>query len=379
MLLAVLLVGLGGCRPTLSADSPLPERVLLVGSGASFPALIYQSWFIRLNQQIPALRVNYQSLGSGAGVEQFSQGTVDFGASDVAMTDAEIAAVDGGVRLLPMTAGSIGLVYNLPGEGGPKDAGPKDAGPGEVGPDGVSLRLSRSTYTDIFLGRITRWDDPAIAITNPRLALPPLPITVVHRADGSGTTAVLTQHLSAISDRWHTAIGTGKSVDWPDTGTFVGAKGNEGVTTQVLQTPGALGYVDYSYAITNDLAMAALENRAGEFVAPTPASAQATLEAVPLPANLRRQITDPPGAASYPLVTYTWLLVHAHYDDPLQAQALEMVVEFGLNQGQTVAPILGYVPLPMAVRQQVAAVADGLSSEYHLTLEPAEEPRDSES
>jgi len=306
--------------------------------------------------------VNYQSLGSGAGVEQFRQSTVDFGASDVAMTDDEMAAVEGGVRLLPMTAGSIVLVYNLP----------------QGAATGAGLRLSRSTYAAIFLGRITRWDDPALAATNPGLALPPLPMTVVHRADGSGTTAVLTQHLSAMCDSWRAAVGAGKSVDWPDTGIFVGAKGNAGVTAQVMQTPGALGYVDYSYAITNDLAMAALENRAGEFVAPTPANAQATLEAVALPANLRLQISDPPGADSYPLVTYSWLLVHAHYDDPLQAQALEMVVEFGLNQGQTVAPVLGYVPLPMAVRQQVAAVADGLSPEYHLTLEP-EEPRDGKS
>lgn len=348
--LALLLLTLVACQPAISVDSPLPSRVLLVGSGASFPALIYQSWFIALNRRIPALRVNYQSLGSGAGVEQFTHETVDFGASDVAMTDAEMATVERGALLLPMTAGSIVLVYNLPGV---------DSG----------LQLPRAVYSDILLGRITQWDDPAIIQANPTVPLPNLPIIVVHRADGSGTTQVLTQHLSAISPGWGQEIGTGKSVDWPDTGIFVGAKGNEGVTAQVMQNPGCLGYVEYSYGVNNHLTMAALENQAGVFVLPTEASAMATLASVDLPENLRAFIIDPPGKESYPLVTYTWMLLYRRYDDPLKARALEIMVEFCLNTGQTVAPRLGYVPLPDGVRQRVAAAADALSPDYTIRLE----------
>jgi phosphate transport system substrate-binding protein len=351
--LAYLTLGLTACQPAISADSPLQERVLLVGSGASFPALIYQSWFIALNRDIPALRVNYQSLGSGAGVEQFISETIDFGASDVAMTDAEMAQVSRGVLLLPMTAGSIVLVYNLP-----------DVESG--------LNLPREVYSDILLGAITRWDDPRIAAANPDVTLPGLPITVVHRADGSGTTEVLTKHLSTVRKAWKTAVGVGKSVDWPDTGIFVGAKGNEGVTAQVMQNQGSLGYVEYSYAVNNGLAMAALENKAGNFVLPSDESAAATLASVTLPDNLRAFIVDPPGDASYPLVTYTWLLAYRHYDDPLKARALEIALEFCLNKGQTVASTLGYVQLPDTVRQQVAEVADQISPDYTITVIPGD-------
>ena len=298
---------------------------------------------------MPELRVNYESLGSGAGVKQFINETIDFAASDVAMTDGEIAKVDKGALLLPMTAGSIVLVYNLPELESP-------------------LQLSRQTYSEIFLGKITNWNDPKIAADNPGLKLPDLPITVVHRADGSGTTAVLTAHLSQISPNWKTLVGAGKSVDWPDIGRFIGSKGNEGVTVQVLQTQGAIGYVEYSYAVNNDLPMAELENHAGQFILPSDESATATLAAVKLPPNLRAFITDPQGVESYPLVTYTWLLAYQHYDNPLKAKAVELFIEYGLNQGQNVAPMLGYVPLPQSVREQVAALADGISEEYAIAL-----------
>lgn len=349
ILIWLVTMGAVACQPSIPEDSPLPSRVMLIGSGASFPALIYQSWFIALNQSVPALRVNYQSLGSGAGVEQFINETVDFGASDVAMTDAEMAQVRRGTLLLPMTAGSIVLVYNLP----------------QVD---SSLQLPRDVYADILLGHLTQWDDPRIAAANPEVSLPRLPITVVHRADGSGTTEVLTKHLSAINPDWQTEVGIGKSVDWPDTGIFVGAKGNEGVTAQVMQTQGALGYVEYSYAVNNDLAMAALENQTGHFVLPTEESTATTLASVHLPDDLRAFIVDPPGQDSYPIVTYTWLLLYRHYEDPLKAKAIEMMVEFGLNTGQSVAPILGYVKLPDSVREQVAAAADSISADYSITL-----------
>jgi phosphate transport system substrate-binding protein len=326
----------------------LSKNVSLTGAGASFPAPLYQNWFVELNKKVPELQVNYQSVGSGAGVEQFTAGTVNFGASDTAMKDEEIAAVSKGVILLPMTAGSIVMAYNLPGV--------------------TDLNLSREAYTGIMLGKITNWNDPAIAAENPGVTLPDRPITVVHRSDGSGTTGVFTKHLSAISPDFESAIGEGKTVEWPTTGTFVGGKGNEGVTAQIQQTEGSIGYVEYGYAANNGLTYAALENQAGKFVKPTDETAAATLDAVELPENLRAFITDPEGENSYPIVTYTWMLVHPSYDDPEMAKAVEIMVEYGLNEGQEVAPSLGYVPLPKSVRDRVAAAADAISPDYTITV-----------
>ncbi len=351
LLSACVYLGSASCRPPISEDSPLGARVALIGAGASFPALLYQSWAISLYREMPELRINYQSMGSGAGVKQVINGVVDFGASDVAMTPEEVAQVKDGALLLPMTAGAVVLAYNLPGVSAP-------------------LRMSRQTYGDIFLGKTTHWRDPAIAADNPEAALPDLPIIVVHRADGSGTTAVLTAHLAAINPEWNDAVGVGKSVEWPRTGTFIGSKGNEGATTQIIQVPGAIGYLDYSYAANNDLAMATLENLAGRFVAPTPETTAASLGSAELPPDFRLFITDPDGPDSYPIVTYTWLLVYGRYDDPLTAKAMEVFIEYGLTRGQDVAPALGYAPLPQAVREQVAAAADVISPDYAMTLQP---------
>ena len=291
------------------------------------------------------MQVNYQSVGSGAGVEQFIKGTVDFGASDVAMKDEEIKKVDRGVILLPVTAGSIVLAYNLP--------------------DVPELKLSRAVYTDILLGKIKSWDDPLIAKANPGAKLPKLPITVVYRSDGSGTTGVFTKHLSAISPEWKTKVGDGKSVKWP---VGVGAKGNEGVTAQILQTQGSIGYTEYGYAKQNNLKFAALENKGGKFVAASDESASKTLEAVALPANLRAFITDPEGADSYPIVTYTWILAYKKYPDAAKAKAIEVVIEYALTDGQKLAKELGYVPLPKAVITKVAAAADQISPDYKISI-----------
>lgn len=344
----------GGDTTTASSSgggsSPLDSDVALTGAGASFPAPLYQNWFIEMNKEIPQLQVNYQSVGSGAGVEQFTQKTVDFGASDVAMKDDEIAAVDKGVILLPMTAGSIVLAYNLPGV---------DSG----------LKLTRDAYVNILLGNITNWNDPAIADANPDVQLPDMPITVVHRSDGSGTTGVFTKHLSSISEEWANSIGEGKSVEWPTgKGTFVGGKGNEGVTAQIQQTEGAIGYVEYGYAANNGLTMASLENKSGNFIDASEETASATLDAVELPENLRAFITDPEGDQSYPIVTYTWMLAYKEYDDPAKAKAMEVMIEYGLNQGQEVAPQLGYVALPKSVRERVAEAADVISPDYTITI-----------
>lgn len=314
--------------------------IALSGAGATFPAPLYQRWFASYNQQNPNVQVSYQAVGSGAGVQQFTQGTVDFGASDVAMTDAEIAKVKQGVVLLPMTAGAIVLAYNLP-----------NAQSG--------LKLSRQVYSDIFLGNIKNWNDPKIAQANPGVQLPNLPISVVHRSDGSGTTAVFTTHLSAISPAWKSKVGAGKTVNWP---VGVGAKGNDGVTAQIKQNQGTIGYVEYGYASLNKVNFASLENKAGKYVEATPDNAATTLAAAQLPANLRTFITDPEGAGSYPIVTYTWLLAYKKYPDANKAKAIKDIVNYGLTQGQQYSKDLGYVPLPNPVVDKVKAAVNTIQS-----------------
>lgn len=339
-----------GAAKEATASAPgkldLGGNVALTGAGASFPAPLYLTWFQNLSQKYSNLQINYQSVGSGAGVEQFTKGTVDFSASDVAMKDEEIAKVpaDKGVILLPMTAGSIVLAYNVP--------------------DVPELKLSRAVYTDILLGKIKTWNDAAIAKANPGAKLPNTPITVVYRSDGSGTTGVFTKHLSAISPEWKTKVGDGKSVKWP---VGIGAKGNEGVTSQIGQTAGSIGYVEYGYAKENKLAFATLENKAGTFVKPDDTSGAKTLESVTLPADLRAFITDPEGGDSYPIVTYTWILAYKKYSDPAKAKAVEAMIEYGLTEGQKVATQLGYIPLPANVVQKVAAAADPISAEYKIS------------
>ncbi len=322
----------------------------LTGAGASFPAPLYQNWFVQLNKEVPTLKVNYQSQGSGAGVEQFMKETVDFGASDVAMTDEEIAKVSRGVLLLPMTAGSIVLAYNLPGVEG--------------------LKLTREAYVNILLGNITKWDDPKIAQANPGVNLPNLPIKVIHRSDGSGTTGVFTKHLSAISPAWKKEIGAGKSVKWPTgKGTFIGGKGNEGVTANIVQNEGAIGYIEFGYAKDEEkLNMAELENKAGKFIAPTDESAAKTLANVQLPENLRAFITDPEGDDSYPVVTYTWMLVYKQYDDPNKAIAVETMIQYGLTKGQEQSLKLGYVPLPTNVVERVAETANEITPDFDIKV-----------
>ncbi|TAF84838.1 MAG: phosphate ABC transporter substrate-binding protein PstS [Oscillatoriales cyanobacterium] len=337
-----------GAAPVAAATNTklaLASDVAITAAGASFPAPLYQRWFQDFNKINPKVQINYQSVGSGAGIEQFTKGTVDFGASDTAMKDDEIAKVpaDKGVILLPMTAGSIVIGYNLP--------------------DVPELKLPRDVYTEIFQGKITKWNDPKIAAANPGAKLPDQAITVIHRSDGSGTTAVFTKHLSAISPDWKTAVGDGKTVEWPKTGTFIGAKGNEGITAQILQTAGSVGYIEYGYAKNNNVKFASLQNKAGTFVTPNDESASAALATVPLPENLRAFIEDPEGAESYPIVTYTWMLVPKTVADPNKAKAIEAMVEYGLNEGQKVSSELGYVPLPASVKEKVAAAADGISAD----------------
>lgn len=336
----------GGQASAINVD--LKNTVSLTGAGATFPAPLYQNWFVQLSEVVPKLQVNYQSVGSGAGVEQFVKNTVDFGASDVAMRDEEIAQVKKGVLMLPMTAGSIVMAYNLPGVEG--------------------LKLSQANQVDIFMGKITKWNDPKLVKDNPDLTLPDSPITVVHRSDGSGTTGVFTKYLEAVSPEWKKAIGSGKSVQWPTAGKFIGGKGNEGVTAAIQQNEGAIGYVEYGYAKNNNLTMATLQNSAGQFIAPNEESAAATLAGVKLPDNLRAFIVNPEGEQSYPIVTYTWILAYQKYDDPEKAKAMEAMIQYGLTDGQKQSAALGYVPLPANVVEQVATVADQISPDFTITV-----------
>jgi phosphate transport system substrate-binding protein len=329
----------GSASPSGAAAPVVTEKVTLSGAGASFPAPLYQRWFSDFNKANPNVTVSYQSVGSGAGVKQFVASTVDFGASDVAMKDEEIKQVPKGALLLPMTAGSIVLAYNLPDLKTP-------------------LKLSRAAVGDIFLGKIKKWNDPVIAKANPGVKLPDSAIGIVYRSDGSGTTGVFTKFLSAISSEWKGKVGDGKTVNWPS-GT--GAKGNEGITAQVQQNKGSLGYVEYGYAKQNGLTFATLENKAGSFVEPSDASAQATLAMAKLPENLRVFITDPEGKDAYPIVTYSWLLAYKTYTDANKVKALKAIVNYGLNEGQKVSPELGYVALPEAVVTKVKAAVDSIT------------------
>ena len=351
--LAAISFSIAACQPQSTTEAPIGTsspvsapadgggaNVSLTGAGASFPAPLYQRWFSEYNKQNPNVRVSYQSVGSGAGVEQFTKGTVDFGASDTAMKKEEIAKVQQGVVLLPMTAGAIVVGYNLPGV--------------ESG-----LQLPRQVYTDIFLGNIKNWNDPRIAKANPNAKLPDQPITVVYRSDGSGTTSVFTQHLSAISPDWKSKVGSGKTVSWP---TGVGAKGNEGVTAQIQQTQGSISYLEYGYATQQNIPVATLENKSGNFVAPNPESAARTLEAVKLPENLVAFITDPEGEQSYPIVTYTWIIAYDNYQDKNEAQALKNVIDWALTEGQQYSDDLGYIPLPKTVVDRVQQRAEQITS-----------------
>lgn len=335
------------CQQQPSADTgagadsapatPTATPLTLNGTGASFPLFIYERIFSEYRQQVnPNLQVNYQPTGSAAGIQQLISGTVDFGASDVAMTDDEMAQVESGVVLVPMTAGVVAIAYNLPG---------LDSG----------LKLTRQVLADIFLGKVEQWNDPAIAAANPELTLPDLPITLVHRSDGSGTTAVLTRHLSAISPEWQDQIGSGLNVAWP---AGVGIKANAGVSAQIQQAEGAIGYVEYSYAQKLGLPIAAIENQAGQFVAPSPTTGANALAEVAMPDNLKVFVEDPTGTDAYPIVTYSWILAYAQYADAAQGDALKDLLQWGLTEGQQFSEQLGYVPLPASVVEQAIAAVN---------------------
>ncbi len=327
---ALAIMSLVACSGNKSSSSS--EETKLQGAGASFPAPLYQKWFKAYSSSHDGVEIDYQSIGSGGGIKSVIDKTVDFGASDAAMSPDDIAKVDGGVQLLPMTGGCIVLTYNLKGV--------------------TNLKLSRKAYAGIFLGTVKKWNDPVIAKDNSGVSLPDQPINVVVRADGSGTTFVFTKHLSAISPEFAKNPGVNKLPNWP-TGTR--SKGNEGVTASVMMTPGAIGYIEYGYAKSQNLPMATLENKSGAFVDASPASAQSALATAAFPDNLIAWVPDPDAKDAYPIATYTWIICYRQYKDKAKYQLLQSLLTYCATDGQKDSEGLGYIPLPQAVADKVKA------------------------
>jgi phosphate transport system substrate-binding protein len=307
-------------------------QLKLNGAGATFPYVIYSKWFDVYHQKT-GIEFNYQSIGSGGGVKQVIEGTVDFGASDAAMSEDEMKAVKDkqGTDILhiPTVMGAVVVTYNL-----------KAAGAG--------LKLTPEVLSDIFLGKITKWNDSKISKINSGKKLPNEPIIVTHRSDGSGTTNIFTDYLSKVSKEWKDKVGTGKSVNWP---VGLGGKGNEGVAGLVKQTEGAIGYVELAYAVQNKLEYASLKNKAGNFIVPSFESVSAAAEGASknMPADLRVSLTNADGKNSYPISGFTWLLVYKNMKNQQKMDALKTFLKWALTDGESYAKDLYYAPLPKEV------------------------------
>lgn len=310
--------------------------VLVNGAGATFPYPIYAKWFDEFNRLHPDLRINYQPVGSGAGIRQLQNGTVDFAASDCPLTDAQLAS--SGALHFPTVLGAVVPVYNIPGLQ-------------------AELNFTPDAIAGIFLGTVTRWNDRAIAAANPGIPLPEAPILPVHRSDGSGTTFIWTDFLSKTSAAWKKRVGAGVSVNWP---LGLGARGNGGVAALVSQTPFSLGYVELAYALQNRMAAGRVRNAAGKFVRAgvSTISAAAAGAAHHTPADFRISIIDPPGENAYPVASFTWLLAPARIGNPAKRRAIVAFLRWMLTAGQPMAESLGYAPLPPAViAKELEAIA----------------------
>ena len=337
-LLAVVVGCGGGDKTMVSGATGKPGEqapaaatgAALTGAGATFPNPIYTKWFDAYQKQT-GVRINYQSIGSGGGIRQFTEGTVDFGATDGPMKDDQIAAVQGNVLHIPTVLGAVVVTYNLP----------------QVGK--TPLRFDGTTLADVFLGRITKWNDTRIAALNPGVSLPAADIIVVHRSDGSGTSFIFTDYLSKVSSEWKSKVGSATSVEWP---IGLGGKGNEGVTQQVKQSEGAIGYVELIYAISNGLPYAALKNAAGQYVEASLKTVSAAASSADLKpeTDFRVSITNAPGADAYPISSFTWLLVQKTPRDSAKGEAIRKFLVWMLQpEAQRMAADLHYAPLPVPV------------------------------
>jgi phosphate transport system substrate-binding protein len=314
------------------------SSVALNGAGATFPYPIYSKWFYEYNKAT-GVQVNYQSIGSGGGVQQFTAKTVDFGASDAFLTDDETAKVKGNVIHLPTVVGSEPIVYNIPGVGS-------------------GLKLTPEVLVGIYLGDITKWNDPKITALNPDMALPDLNITVAHRSDGSGTTNIFTNYLTKVSTKWASTVGWGKAVKWP---VGVGGKGNEGVAGLVKQIPGTIGYVELAYAEANNMNVCLLRNKAGKFVKATVDSTIAAAAGAlrKMPADFKVMITNSSGEDAYPITGFTWLLVYPKYDDPVKGKAVvDMLKWIYSADGRAMCGPLFYGSMPDSVVEKINAKID---------------------
>ena len=336
---AFALAACGGGEKKAGGDTGAAKSasggVDLNGAGATFPYPIYSKWFSEYASKT-GVKINYQSIGSGGGIRQLSEGTVDFGASDAPMTDAEMAKAKGGPILhFPTVLGAVAVTYNVPDVGAP-------------------LKLSGDVLADVFLGKITKWNDARVAALNPGAKLPAKDILVVHRSDGSGTSFIFTDYLSAVSPAWAKSPGKGKEVQWP---VGLGGKGNEGVAGQVKQTPGTIGYVELAYAKQNKLPVAEIRNAAGQFVAPSidgaTAAAAGAVEKLGANTDYRVSIVNAPGATAYPISSFTWLLVYQNQKDATKGKKLVDYIHWMLTEGEKEAAALDYAPLPQAMVTQL--------------------------
>ena len=327
---AALLGACSGSEPSTGSSSPAPGGGAQInGAGATFPYPLYSKWFAEYQKVQPGVRINYQSIGSGGGIRQLTNRTVFFGATDGPMTTAQLAAAPGRVLHFPTVLGADVPVYNLAGITEP-------------------LNFTGPVLADIFLGRITKWNDPRLAQLNRGVTLPSTDITVVHRSDGSGTTYIWVDYLSKVSPEWKSRVGIATSVNWP---VGVGGKGNEGVAGLVRQTPGAIGYVELIYALQNSISYGAVQNRAGAFVRAAQGSVTKAAEAAAanMPEDFRVSITDAAGGEAYPISSFTWLLFFEDPQDKAHGRAMVDFMKWALTDGQTFATELGYAPLPANV------------------------------
>jgi phosphate transport system substrate-binding protein len=330
--IAALLAALAA--PPLAADED--ETIKLIGSGASFPAPLYLRWFRDYYKQHRNVHVDYQSIGTAGGVRDVTEGRVDFAGSDLMLGDDELGKIPGGGRQVPFAAGGIAVIYNL---------------------DGVpALKLSRAALIGMFSGAISRWNDPAIAATNEGVDLPDATITIVARADASGTSYKFTRYLSSLDDAFAAEVGTAMQPNWPallkKRGTLIRGRGNDGVAASVRAIPGSLGYVQYAYGFLPGISIASLENKAGRMVAPEDASFNASLVSIIEDQSLQNAV-DPAGEGAYPALGLSWLIFRGKYDDPRKDETLAQVIAYAMGPGQDVVTKLGYIPFPEALRDYV--------------------------
>jgi len=318
----------GGCL--LTAQTGAFAQLLINGAGATFPFPIYSKWFDEYAKIDPSVRFNYQSIGSGGGQKQILAQTVDFGASDGPMSDDNLAKAPGKILHIPTVAGADVLTYNLPGN-------PK-------------LKFDGPAIVDIFMGKITKWNDPKIQSQNQEVKLPDSDIVVVHRSDGSGTTYIWVDYLSSVSPQWEKEVGRNTSVKWP---AGLGAKGNEGVAGQVKQLSGTVGYIELAYAKQNHLTYAAVKNAAGNYILPSIESITEALGTAKVPDDFRFSMVNPPGANAYPIAGATWLLVYEQQKDAEKGKKLVEFLNWALAKGEQMAASLDYAPLPANLQQRV--------------------------